>query len=155
MIPISRKLEETKAMEILKTAKYAVLSTSSKDNIPYGIAINYFYIEEENCLYFHTKKVGTKIDNIKDNPNVSLFILGSQEIIPDRYITHYESVIVTGKASIILEEEEIRKKLVLLCDKLAPNAIARREEVINKYIKAVCIGKIKIENITGKKNEDY
>lgn len=35
-----------------------------------------------------TKKVGTKIDNIKNNPNVSLFILGNQEIVPDRYITH-------------------------------------------------------------------
>lgn len=155
MIPTKRKMEESKAMEILKTSEYAVLSTSSRDNIPYGVAINYFYVEEENCLYFHTKKVGTKIDNIKNNPNVSLFILKNQEIIPDRYITHYESVIVTGKASIILDEEEIREKLVLLCNKLAPKALERREEVINKYIKAVCIGKINIESITGKKNEDY
>lgn len=47
------------------------------------------------------------------------------------------------------------KKLILLCDKFAPNEIKRRKEVIEKYIKAVCIGKINIENITGKKNEDY
>ncbi len=111
MIPINRRMEELRAIEILKDSEYAVLSTSSKDNIPYGVAINYFYVEEENCLYFHTKKIGTKIDNIKNNPNVSLFILGNQKVIPDRYITHYESVIVTGKASIILDEDEIRKKI--------------------------------------------
>lgn len=70
---------------------------------------------------FPYKKIGTKIDNIKNNPNVSLFILGNQKIIPDRYITHYESVVVTGKASIILDEDEIRKKLILLCERLAPN----------------------------------
>lgn len=145
MIPINRRMEELRAIEILKDSEYAVLSTSSKDNIPYGVAINYFYVEEENCLYFHTKRVGTKIDNIKNNPNISLFILGNQKVIPDRYITHYESVIVTGKASIILDEDEIRKKLILLCDKLAPNEIKRRKEVIEKYIKAVCIGKINIE----------
>ncbi len=49
----------------------------------------------------------------------------------------------------------IREKLILLCERLAPKAIERREEVIEKYIKAVCIGKIDIDNITGKKNEDY
>lgn len=155
MIPISRRMDEKRAIEILKGSEYGILSTSSKDNIPYGVAINYFYVEEEKSLYFHTKKVGNKIENIKNNPYVSLFILGKQEVVPDRYITHYESVIVTGKANIILDEEQIREKLVLLCDKFAPKAIERREEVINKYIKSVCIGKINIENITGKKNEDY
>lgn len=155
MIPINRRMDKLREIEILKNSEYAVLSTSSKDNIPYGVAINYFYVEEENCLYFHTKKVGTKIDNIKNNPNVSLFILENQKIIPDRYITHYESVVVTGKASIILNEDEIRKKLILLCERFAPSEIKRRDEVIERYIKAVCIVKINIENITGKKNEDY
>ena len=155
MIPISRRMDEKRKIEILKNSEYGVLSTSSYDNIPYGVAINYFYVEEENCLYFHTKKVGNKIENIKSNPNVSLFILENQEIIPDRYITHYESIIVTGRASIILDEKQIREKLILLCERLAPKAIERREEVIEKYIKAVCIGKIDIDNITGKKNEDY
>lgn len=154
MIPANRRMEEARAIEILKTSEYAVLSTSSKDNIPYGVAINYFYVEDENCLYFHTKKVGTKIDNIKYNPNVSLFILENQKIIPDRYITHYESVIVTGKASIILDEDEIKEKLELLCNRFAPTE-TRRKEVIEKYIKAVCIGKITIENVIGKKNQDY
>lgn len=155
MIPISRRMDEKRAMEILKNSEYGVLSTSSKDNIPYGVAINYFYLEEENALYFHTKKVGNKIENIKNNPNVSLFILGSQQVIPNRYITHYESIIVTGKASIILDEKLIREKLISLCEKFAPKVTDRRAEVIDKYIKAVCIGKINIENITGKKNEDF
>lgn len=155
MIPINRRMEEARTIEILKTSEYGILSTSSKDHIPYGVAINYLYAEDENCLYFHTKKIGTKIDNIKNNPNVSLFVLGNQRIIPDRYITHYESIIVTGKASIVLDEDEIKEKLVLLCDKFAPTEIERRKEVIEKYIKAVCIGKINIENITGKRNQDY
>lgn len=155
MIPASRRMNDSRALEILKEAEYGVLSTCSKNNIPYGVAINYFFAEEENCLYFHTKKDGIKIDNIKNNPNVSLFVLANQQIVPERYITHYESAIVTGKASIITDEEIIKEKLVELCERFAPYVLERREEVINKYLKVVCIGKIEIEQITGKKNEDY
>lgn len=155
MIPINRRMNEQRAIEILNSSEYAVLSTSSKDGIPYGVAINYYYAKEENCLYFHTKKSGTKMENIKNNPDVSLFILGDQKVIPDRYITHYESVVVTGKACIISAEDEIRDKLLLLCNKFAPDELERREEVIEKYMKSVGIVKIFIENVTGKKNEDY
>ena len=82
-------------------------------------------------------------------------LLENSKIIPYRFITHYESVIVKGKASVITDEKLIKEKLIQLCDKLAPNSLARREEVIEKYIKAVCICKIDIDEITGKKNEDY
>lgn len=152
---MNRKMEKSRAIEILKNSKYGILSTSSKDNVPYGVAINYYYNKDENAIYFHTKRVGNKIENIKNNSNVSLFILDNEELIPERYITHYESIIVSGNASIILDEKEIRDRLIDLCNKLAPFAIERREEVINKYIKAVCIVKISIKNITGKKNEDF
>lgn len=155
MIPINRRMNNERAIEILKKSKYGILSTSSKDNIPYGVAINYYYDEKENSIFFHTKRVGNKIENIRNNPDVSLFILDNEQVIPDRYITHYESIIVSGKASIILDEKEMRKKLISLCDRLAPKAIERREEVINKYIRAVCIVQINIDKITGKKNEDF
>lgn len=68
MIPTKRRMNDERAIEILKNAKYGILSTSSKKNIPYGVAINYFFDEEDNCLYFHTKKVGKKIENLKNNP---------------------------------------------------------------------------------------
>ncbi len=155
MIPESRKMEFSRAIEIIKNNNCGILSTSSLDAIPYGCAINYFFIQEDNAIYFHTKRVGTKMDNIKNNPKVSLFILENSKIIPDRFITHYESVIVKGKASVITDEKLMREKLIQLCNKLAPNSIDRREEVIEKYIKAVCICKIDIDEITGKKNEDY
>ncbi len=155
MTQIYRKLNESKALEILRNSNYGILSTSSENNIPFGTAINYFFAEDENCLYFHSKKTGTKINNIKNNSNISLFIIRNQNIVSERFITHYESVIVTGKAEIIFNENEIRKKLILLCDRFAPGIIERREAVINKYIKSVCIVKINIDCITGKKNEDY
>lgn len=81
---------------------------------------------------FSYKKIGTKINNIKNNPNVSLFILGNQKIITDRYITHYESVIVTGKATIVSDEDKIKEKLILLCEKIAPTETKRSNRKIYK-----------------------
>ena len=155
MIPEKRKMEYSRALEIIKKNDCAILSTASLEAVPFGCAINYFYVEEDNALYFHTKRLGTKMDNIKKNDKVSLFILDNHEIIPDRYITHYESVIIKGRASVITDEKLMREKLIQLCDRLAPEHITRREEVIERYIKAVCICKIDIEEITGKKNNEY
>ena len=132
MIPEKRKMEYSRALEIIKKNDYGILSTASLEAVPDGCAINYFYVEEDNALYFHTKKVGIKMDNIKNNDKVSLFILDNSEIIPDRYITHYESVIINGKASVITDEKLIREKLIQLCDRLAPEHITRREEVIER-----------------------
>lgn len=154
-MPEKRKMEYSRAIEIIKKNDYGILSTASLESVPYGCAINYFYIEKDNALYFHTKKVGTKMNNIKENDKVSLFILDNSKIVQDRFITHYESVIIKGRASIVTDEKIIREKLIQLCDRFAPEHFLRRQEVIEKYIKAVCICRINIEEITGKKNEDY
>lgn len=65
MIPSRRKMDYSRALEIISKNNCAVLSTVSKDLEPYGCVVNYFYIENENAIYFHSKKLGKKISNIK------------------------------------------------------------------------------------------
>ncbi len=131
-----------------------MLSVAAKDGAPYGVPLNYFYIPEENALYFHCFIKGRKLDYLKENNRVSFTVIGKEEIIPDRFVTHYESVVLTGKASIITDPEEKVKRLLQLCQALAPEAIERRDEVINKQLSAVAIVKIEIQEITGKRNRD-
>jgi nitroimidazol reductase NimA-like FMN-containing flavoprotein (pyridoxamine 5'-phosphate oxidase superfamily) len=61
---------------------------------------------------------------------------------------------VTGTTSFITDNEEKVKKLVQLCQILAPGAIERRDEVIKKELPAVTIIKLSIDEITGKRNRD-
>lgn len=150
----NRTIPYSEALEILKAGRYGVLSTVSADGEPYGVPVNYCYSEQENCIFFHCAKAGKKLDNIRVNGRVSFVVVGCEEVVPDRFITHYESAIVTGTARLVENEADIRARLVELCGKFAPTALSRREEVIERYLPAVAICEIKIESLTGKRNND-
>jgi nitroimidazol reductase NimA-like FMN-containing flavoprotein (pyridoxamine 5'-phosphate oxidase superfamily) len=150
----NRRITRDEAIEILKKGAYGVLSTASPDGTPYGVPMNYVYIEAENAIFFHCFIKGRKLENIRMNSRVSFAVVGRQEVLPDRFITHYESAVVSGTARIIEGDEEKRRWLRALCAGLAPEAVSRREEVIEKYLPAVSIIRMDIEEIRGKRNED-
>jgi len=147
-----RKLSYSDSAAILRQCKYGILSTSTLDGVPYGVPVNYFYVPDDNAIYFHCAIKGRKIDNIITNNNVSFVVVGKEMIIEDRFSTQYESVIVTGTASLITDNEEKRSKLVQLCEELTP-AAEGRDEFILKYLPSTTIVKITINDISGKKNQ--
>lgn len=150
----TRKMTQEDAYKILENGKYGVLSMAAKDGTPYGVPLNYFYIPEEHAIYFHCFIKGRKLDYLKENRRVSFVVIGQEEIIPEKFVTHYESIILTGCASFITEDEEKTRRLIQLCQALTPDSIERRDEVIKKQLAAVIIVKIEIEEITGKRNRD-
>jgi nitroimidazol reductase NimA-like FMN-containing flavoprotein (pyridoxamine 5'-phosphate oxidase superfamily) len=149
-----RTISEKEAIEILRAGRYGVLSTASADGQPYGVPVNYCYAEKENSIFFHCARVGKKIENLTSNNRVSFVVVGYEDIIPERFITHYESVVVSGKASFVTDEAQKRIRLIQLCQKFAPEVLKRREEVIDKYLPAVAICEISFESLTGKRNND-
>lgn len=151
MIP-SRGMIQEEAYKILKEGTFGVLSMSTKDGTPYGVPLNYFYAPEENAIFFHCLIKGKKLEYLKENNRASFVIISNEKIIPERFTTHYESVILTGKAHLITDSEEKRKRLIQLCQALTPESIERRDEVIEKKLVAVTIVKIEIDEITGKRN---
>ncbi len=72
MMKPNRKMSKADAVQLLKDGKYGVLSLSTLEGIPYGVPINYFYIQEDNAIYFHCFVKGHKLDVIKQNNKVSL-----------------------------------------------------------------------------------
>ncbi len=58
-----RAITEKEAIALLKMAEYGVLSTGSKDGLPYGVPLNFCLIDF--CIYFHSAMEGHKIDNIQ------------------------------------------------------------------------------------------
>lgn len=154
MMKPNRKMTQEEAYKILKRGKYGVLSMSTKEGSPYGVPINYFYIPKDNALYFHCFIKGRKVDYLKENNRVSFVVVGDNEIIPERFVTHYESVIVTGLAHFITDRAEKTKRLIQLCQTLAPESVERRDEVIKKELSAVMIVRIDILEISGKRNRD-
>lgn len=147
-------MTEAKAKEILQRNQYGILATVDKNLQPYGVPLNYFYIPEENAIYFHCSKRGRKINNLRVNPKVSFSIVDSENIVEEKFTTDYTSLNVEGTISFIEEAEEQIRLLRLLCQRLAPHAIERREEVIHKYLPAVLLLKLSIESLSGKEKEN-
>lgn len=148
----NNRLPDSAAEEILKKGKYGVLSTADPDGTPYGIPVNYFYIPEDNALYFHCGLSGKKVENITANSKVSFAVIGSQQIVEEQLTTHYESVIVTGTASLITDEDEKRAMLAQLCAILAPTAAERAKTALSGKLPPVAVVKIAIHEISGKKH---
>lgn len=104
--------------EIIRENNSAVISMVDGE-IPYGVMMNYAPVFENDKVkfIFHGAKEGRKIDCLRKNPSVSLFIndIKRMEIISggaisSKWTTYYRSIIATGKIRFI---EDLREKMFI------------------------------------------
>lgn len=142
-----RKLETIEVAEVLKKCNYGVLSTVGENGYAYGVPISYVYINDS--IYVHSALEGNKLDNIKFNNNVSFCVIGDTMLLPDKFGTKYESVIVFGKAAEVSDTEKNKAFLAFL-DKYSSQYIEKGKEYIKNASEKTKVIKISIEHITGK-----
>ncbi len=142
-----RAITDDEAIAILNKAEYGVLSTISPDGKPYGVPLNFCIID--NCIYFHCAIEGRKIDNIERNNSVSFCAVGHTEILPDKFGTKYESVIVSGEVVEIFDDN---KQIALegLLKKYSSNYISKGLEYIETLKTKTRVFKISITHLSGK-----
>lgn len=142
-----REIKNDEVIEILKNNDYGILSTISQNGYPYGLPISYVYINDS--IYFHCAVEGHKLDNIKNNDKVSFCVVGKTCVLPDKFSTKYESVIIFGMAVEVFDDEKNIALLEIL-NKYSPDYIEKGKEYIaNAGVKTKVI-KINIEHISGK-----
>ncbi len=142
-----RAITEEEAIALLNKAEYGVLSTAAENGKPYGVPLNFCVIN--HCIYFHCAVEGQKIDNIKQNKFVSFCVVGNTELLPDKFGTKYESVIVSGEVE---EVFDMNKQLVLegLLHKYSPEFIDKGIKYIEDLNEKTRVFKITINKLTGK-----
>lgn len=123
-----RLLDEERAIELLKTAEFGTLSMIDENGLPYGIPVNYVW-DGKDSLYIHCAPEGKKLRAIAAHPEVSFSIVGRVHLLPSKFTTEYESIVLKGTARVGLSPEERMQALVLLVEKLSPNYV----EVGKKY----------------------
>lgn len=99
-----RGVTEAEARELLGRGEYGILSTCGPDGQPYGIPLSYCVID--NDVYFHCAVSGHKLDNIATDSRVSFCVTGETEVLPDKFATRYESVVITGRATEVFDKEK-------------------------------------------------
>ncbi len=142
-----RELKKDEAIEILKRNDYGVLSTIGENGYPYGVPVNFVFLN--NSIYFHCATEGHKLDNILYNGKVSFCVVGETAILPEKFSTNFESAIVFGRAEEVFDDEK-GTALIEILNKYSSDYIEEGKEYIKKASKFTKVIKINIEHISGK-----
>jgi nitroimidazol reductase NimA-like FMN-containing flavoprotein (pyridoxamine 5'-phosphate oxidase superfamily) len=145
-----KQLSKDKAQEILKKGEYGILSTVGKDGYPYGVPMNYIFMN--NKIYLHCAQEGKKLENIKYNNKVSFAVVGDYQLKPAEFTSAYISVIAFGQANFVKEEvkKEVLQEFIL---KFSPDFKDKGFQYIDKAVDKTEIIEIVIQDLKGKMNE--
>ncbi len=142
-----RQLDLEQAKEILRKAEYGVLATIGQDGYPYAVPLSYAY--ENESIYIHGATEGHKWDNIDFSSKVSFCAVGDTKVLPSKFSTDYESVVIFGQAYRLEGEEKI-DALEYLIKKYSPDFMESGMKYIANDNMKTTVLKIDIEKITGK-----
>ena len=143
-----RLLDEARARELLATAEYGVISMVDLDAKPYGVPVNFVF--DVDCIYIHCATEGRKLDILEIHEEVSFCIVGRVNLLPSKFTTEYESVILTGEATIITDDEERMHALELLLEKYSPNDVKVGMKYAQSSFSRTEIIRIDIDTFSGK-----
>lgn len=142
-----RELDIAEAIEVLNNCDYGILSTVGENGYAYGVPVSYVYLK--NSIYFHCAVEGQKLDNLINNNKVSFCVVGETCILPNKFSTKYESVIIFGKANEVFDDEKDMVMLELL-RKYSKEYVEKGKEYIKNTSEKVKVIRVSIEHISGK-----
>ena len=107
MLRIKQQLPEEECIDILKQEKRGVLSVMGDDGYPYGMPLNHFYNEADGKLYFHSGKMGHKVDAIRRCDKSSFCVYDQGFRREGEWALNIRSVIVFGRIELIEDMDTI------------------------------------------------
>ena len=145
-----RERDSKFAYGVIDRCQYGVAAMNGTEGRPYCIPLSLVRIGD--CLYFHCALEGTKLDCLKQNPQVCLSFVASNQAAEDRFTTYFQSANVVGIASEVTEDSEKILALRALCEKLTPaNMVGDNfERAIAKSLARTGVWRIQIQEATGK-----
>lgn len=146
---IKNALSREKSIGLLKTQPRGVLSLIGDEGYPYGMPMDHLYSEEDGCLYFHSGKVGHKIDAIRGCDKASFCVYDQGFRQEGDWALHIKSVIVFGRIEIV-EDHETAIQLTRRLSYKYTSDTAYIEAEIAKYGDGVLVFKLVPEHMTGK-----
>lgn len=114
-----RLLQEAEATHLLENGEYGVLSMQAEETGAYGIPVSYVW-DGRSAIYIHCAPEGRKLRCLERCDRVSFCVVGTTRVLPDKFTTEYESIVLSCRAFLGPDERERRHALSLLLDKYSP-----------------------------------
>lgn len=149
----AQALSQEECAAVLARNSYGVLSVLGEGGYPYAVPVSYLY--QEGKIYFHCAKAGHKLDALRACDKVSFCVVDQDRVVPLEYTTYFRSVILFGRARVVEDEGEVRRRLECLALKYAPeDTEEHRKAALNKDMPAALVVEIAAEHITGKEAKE-
>lgn len=143
-----RVISREEAYALLDSAEYGVLSLVDERGIPYGLPIH--FVREENTLIFHCALEGRKLDCLRHQPRASFCVVGKTQVVPDKFMTLYESAVLEGSLELTGESSRKYEDLMKFCVKYSPEHLEKAKTTIEKSLQQTAILEFHIESVSGK-----
>lgn len=144
-----QELPADEALRLLEAGSSGVLALLGDGGWPYAVPLSYAYAAGK--LYFHCARAGHKLDAVRGEPRASFCVVAQDLVVPEKYTTHYRSVIAFGRVRILEDGDEKRRGIELLAERFAPDDSAgHRRRVVDSEWDNFCVLEFDIEHITGK-----
>lgn len=136
------------AEKIMREGVFGVLALSGDDDYGYAVPISYAF--DGDKIYFHSAKVGHKIDSIARNEKVSFCVVDRHETVAEEFTSYFSSAIAFGRIKVVEDRAEKLHGLELLADKYSSTASTERRESELARVDALAVLVLEIEHLTGK-----
>jgi nitroimidazol reductase NimA-like FMN-containing flavoprotein (pyridoxamine 5'-phosphate oxidase superfamily) len=145
-----RQISGEAALALLKNGTYGIAAAIGANGYPSGTPLNYACDPEGEHIFFHTAGQGSLLESLRLNPRLCFTVVEKAEVISEEFASNYESVMAHGTVEVV-EGEEKRYGLRLLCEKYSPAFMEKAMIYIEKSMSACAVYKMKIENLCGKR----
>ena len=142
------------AQALIDRCTYGVVAISTVEDTPYCLPLS--LVRVDNRLYFHCAKQGRKLDLLRRNPKVCVTFVGTSEPAyvesNNTFTDYFQSAMVTGTASEVLEDDEKIEALRALCTKVTPEGMSgdNFERAVSGSLAVTGVWRIEMEEITAK-----
>lgn len=168
-----REMDREFGLNIIDSSEYGILSMIDENGEPYGVPLS--MVRDGNLLYFHSAKLGKKVNALLENPLVSVSFVGATKIpelhtdaelekmnvdpaeasklISGVFTTEFESAIVKGRVKLVEEETEKIQAMRFICEKYTPTKMKYFDAAVKTSIRATGIYAIEIDELTSKRKK--
>lgn len=143
-----QQLSSSECEAILQNATSGTLALLGDDDYPYAVPLS--YVLDGGNLYFHSAKVGHKIDAINRHGKASFCVIATDDIHPSEFTTYFRSVIVFGKIEVVDAEDERLYAASLLGSRYNPGDDVGLQKELEKGLLRMLVLRLDIEHMSGK-----
>ena len=150
------KAIETKEemIAILEKSKYITIAMC-EDNVPYLATLSHGYDREKNCIYFHCAHEGKKVDILNKQNTIWGQAIEDHGYAEGACDHLYATTQFRGQVTFIEDVKEKEYALRVMIHSLEPDPQSViDEQITEKSVKRVHIGRIDIDYMSGKKAKE-